>query len=63
VWQAPGKPLADKVVHFLEDKLRTKDSVVDKLTLKNAALKQQVCAAYKWLFWMSIDPINGCVDA
>ncbi|KAJ1486164.1 hypothetical protein T484DRAFT_1944153 [Baffinella frigidus] len=39
---APGKPLADKVVHFLEDKLRTKDSVCDKLTLKNAALKQQI---------------------
>jgi len=38
---APGKPLADKLVHFLEDKLRGKDSVVDKLSMKNAALKQQ----------------------
>ena len=34
---AAGKPLAEKLLHFLEDKLRTKDSVVDKLTLKNAA--------------------------
>jgi hypothetical protein len=39
---APGKPVSEKVLHFLEDKLRTKDSVVDKLTLKNAALKQQI---------------------
>eukprot|EP00802_Teleaulax_amphioxeia_P020324 Tamp_20602.p1 GENE.Tamp_20602~~Tamp_20602.p1 ORF type:complete len:364 (+),score=190.32 Tamp_20602:53-1093(+) len=39
---AAGKPLAEKLLHFLEDKLRTKDSVVDKLTLKNAALKQQI---------------------
>ena len=37
-----GKPLAEKLMHFLEDKLRTKDSVVDKLSLKNAALKQQI---------------------
>jgi hypothetical protein len=37
-----GKPMAEKLLHFLEDKLRTKDSVVDKLTLKNAALKQQI---------------------
>ena len=39
---AAGKPMAEKLLHFLEDKLRTKDSVVDKLTLKNAALKQQI---------------------
>uniref|UniRef100_A0A6U5BNP3 Cilia- and flagella-associated protein 263 n=2 Tax=Hemiselmis andersenii TaxID=464988 RepID=A0A6U5BNP3_HEMAN len=39
---APGKPISEKVLHYLEDKLRTKDSVVDKLTLKNAALKQQI---------------------
>ena len=39
---AAGKPLVEKLLHFLEDKLRTKDSVVDKLTLKNAALKQQI---------------------
>lgn len=38
----PGKPVSEKVLHFLEDKLRTTDSVVDKLTLKNAALKQQI---------------------
>mmetsp|Transcript_39369 Transcript_39369/g.61369 ORF Transcript_39369/g.61369 Transcript_39369/m.61369 type:complete len:342 (+) Transcript_39369:229-1254(+) len=38
----PGKPMAEKVLHFLEDKLRTRDSVIDKLTLKNAALKQQI---------------------
>ena len=39
---AAGKPLGEKLLHFLEDKLRTKDSVVDKLALKNAALKQQI---------------------
>ena len=37
-----GKPLAEKLLHFLEEKLRTKDSVVDKLALKNAALKQHI---------------------
>mmetsp|Transcript_1281 Transcript_1281/g.2519 ORF Transcript_1281/g.2519 Transcript_1281/m.2519 type:complete len:357 (-) Transcript_1281:137-1207(-) len=39
---APGKPMAEKVLHFLEEKLRNKDSVVGKLTLKNGALKQQI---------------------
>jgi len=39
---APGKPMSEKVQHFLEEKLRTKESVVGKLTLKNAALKQQI---------------------
>ena len=39
---ASGKPVAEKVLHFLEEKLRIRDSMVDKLNLKNASLKQQI---------------------
>ena len=39
---ASGKPISEKVLHFLEEKLRIRDSMVDKLNLKNASLKQQI---------------------
>jgi chromosome segregation ATPase len=39
---ASGKPISEKVLHFLEDKLRIRDSMVDKLNLKNNTLKQKI---------------------
>jgi DNA repair exonuclease SbcCD ATPase subunit len=36
-----GKTAADKVMRFLEEKMREKDSLIDKLTLKNTALQSQ----------------------
>lgn len=39
---AAGKTMAEKVVRFMEDKLRQKDAVVEKLRLKNGALKSQI---------------------
>eukprot|EP00736_Rhodelphis_marinus_P009798 Rmarinus@m.10051 len=37
-----GRPVAEKVVRYLEDKLRAKDATIDKLRLKNATLKSQI---------------------
>ena len=37
-----GKTMAEKVIRYMEDKLRQKDSVVDKLRLKNATLAGQI---------------------
>eukprot|EP00960_Hanusia_phi_P055085 762866-Hanusia_phi.AAC.2 len=37
-----GKSVNDRMLHHLEDKLRSKDSTTDKLSLKNNALKQQI---------------------
>ena len=34
--------MAEKVIRYMEEKLRQKDSVVDKLRLKNATLKSQI---------------------
>jgi len=36
-----GKTMAEKVIRYMEDKLRQKDSVIEKLRLKNATLKSQ----------------------
>ena len=36
-----GKTMAEKVVRYMEEKLRLKDSVIEKLRLKNNSLKQQ----------------------
>lgn len=36
-----GKTMAEKVVRYMEEKLRQKDSIVEKLRLKNATLKTQ----------------------
>mmetsp|Transcript_29901 Transcript_29901/g.95798 ORF Transcript_29901/g.95798 Transcript_29901/m.95798 type:complete len:242 (+) Transcript_29901:43-768(+) len=38
----PGKSANDRLLHHLEEKLRSKDSAIDKLSLKNNALKQQI---------------------
>lgn len=38
----PGKTMAEKVVRYMEDKLRVTDSVVEKLRLKNGSLKGQI---------------------
>ncbi|CAM9181514.1 unnamed protein product [Choristocarpus tenellus] len=37
-----GKTMAEKVVRYMEDKLRQRDSVTEKLRLKNATLKSQI---------------------
>jgi hypothetical protein len=45
-----GKTMAEKVVRYMEDKLRAKDAVIEKLRLKNSALKglvQKVDAALR----------------
>lgn len=34
--------MAEKVVRYMEDKLRVTDSVVEKLRLKNGSLKGQI---------------------
>eukprot|EP00937_MAST-01D_sp_MAST-1D-sp2_P002263 g2263.t1 len=36
-----GKTMAEKVIRYMEDKLRQKDSIIDKLRLKNATLAGQ----------------------
>ena len=36
-----GKTMAEKVVRYLEDKLRQRDAMIEKLRLKNATLKTQ----------------------
>jgi hypothetical protein len=36
-----GKTMAEKVIRYMEDKLRQKDAVIEKLRLKNATLKSQ----------------------
>lgn len=36
-----GKTVAEKMIRYMEEKLRQKDSVVEKLRLKNATLKSQ----------------------
>ncbi|EQC35768.1 hypothetical protein SDRG_06527 [Saprolegnia diclina VS20] len=36
-----GKTIAEKMVRYMEDKLRAKDAVIEKLRLKNATLKSQ----------------------
>jgi chromosome segregation ATPase len=37
-----GKTMAERVVRWMEDKLRHKDTLVEKLRLKNATLKTQI---------------------
>ncbi|CAM9206418.1 unnamed protein product [Discosporangium mesarthrocarpum] len=37
-----GKTMAEKVVRYMEDKLRQRDAVTEKLRLKNATLKSQI---------------------
>jgi len=36
-----GKTMAEKVIRYMEDKLRQKDAIIEKLRLKNATLKSQ----------------------
>ncbi|OQR82603.1 hypothetical protein ACHHYP_15693 [Achlya hypogyna] len=36
-----GKTIAEKMVRYMEDKLRAKDAIIEKLRLKNATLKSQ----------------------
>ncbi|KAI9140128.1 hypothetical protein BKA69DRAFT_1029830 [Paraphysoderma sedebokerense] len=36
-----GKVMAEKVVRYIEEKLRAKDSIIEKLRLKNSTLKTQ----------------------
>ncbi|RHY30060.1 hypothetical protein DYB32_004647 [Aphanomyces invadans] len=36
-----GKTMAEKMVRYMEEKLRAKDAIVEKLRLKNATLKSQ----------------------
>ncbi|CAM9673811.1 unnamed protein product, partial [Phaeothamnion confervicola] len=40
-----GKIMAEKVVRYMEEKLRQRDSTMEKLRLKNASLKSQVLKA------------------
>jgi chromosome segregation ATPase len=37
-----GKIMAEKVARYFEEKLKTKDSIIEKLRLKNASLKAQI---------------------
>jgi len=37
-----GKTMAEKVVKYMEDKLRQKDAIIEKLRLKNATIKSQI---------------------
>lgn len=37
-----GKTMAEKVVRYMEDKLRQKDSIIEKIRLKNSSLKNQI---------------------
>lgn len=36
-----GKVMAERVVRYYEDKIRSKDAVIEKLRLKNVTLKAQ----------------------
>lgn len=38
-----GKIVAERVTRYFEDKIHAKDAVIEKLRLKNAALKSQIC--------------------
>eukprot|EP01029_Cantina_marsupialis_P003817 TRINITY_DN13848_c0_g1_i1.p1 TRINITY_DN13848_c0_g1~~TRINITY_DN13848_c0_g1_i1.p1 ORF type:complete len:334 (+),score=123.73 TRINITY_DN13848_c0_g1_i1:119-1120(+) len=40
-----GKTVAEKVVHYMEDKLRQKDQFIDKLRLKNSTLRSHAAKA------------------
>mmetsp|Transcript_29267 Transcript_29267/g.50558 ORF Transcript_29267/g.50558 Transcript_29267/m.50558 type:complete len:253 (+) Transcript_29267:70-828(+) len=37
-----GRTVAEKVVRYMEDKLRQRDAMIEKLRLKNATLKNQI---------------------
>merc|ERR1719486_1429706 len=37
-----GKPVAEKMVRYMEEKLRSRDSVIEKLRLKNATIKSHI---------------------
>ena len=37
-----GKTMAEKVIKYMEEKLRQKDAVIEKMRLKNATLKSQI---------------------
>ena len=37
-----GKTMAEKVIRYMEEKLRQKDAVIEKLRLKNATLKNKI---------------------
>lgn len=37
-----GKTMAEKVIRYMEEKLRSKDAMIEKLRLKNATLKNQM---------------------
>lgn len=44
-----GKTMAEKVVRYMEEKLRQKDSVIEKLRLKNAVRSRRAAvAAPRW---------------
>jgi hypothetical protein len=38
-----GKIVAERVTRYFEDKIHGKDAIIEKLRLKNAALKSQIC--------------------
>ena len=38
-----GKIVAERVTKYFEDKIHGKDAIIEKLRLKNAALKSQIC--------------------
>ena len=37
-----GKTMAEKVIRYMEEKLRQKDSLIEKLKLKNSTIKSQL---------------------
>ena len=37
-----GRTMAEKVIRYMEEKLRQKDSMIEKLRLKNATLKTHI---------------------
>ncbi len=37
-----GKTMAERVIRYMEEKLRQKDAVIEKLKLKNATLSTQI---------------------
>ena len=37
-----GKTMAEKVIRYMEEKLRQKDSLIEKLKLKNSTIKSQI---------------------
>lgn len=44
-----GKIMAERVTRYLEEKLKSKDSIIEKLRLKNATLKSQIYKVEKQL--------------